>query len=113
MLAEVTLTIADWGVLGTMLLALGGAITTLVLFTSRSQTRRIEVVEEQARQLVKDKTDKHEWARELHASRERMDEVSTAITQIGSKLDANFGVAAVAAQIVDELRQLREAQTNG
>ena len=138
-LAEATLTLGDYGVIGGMLLMFCGAITTLTLFTARMQARRIEVVEKRTDgQLIdvhhkfdgqvgdlaervdtrflridRDKADKHEWAREIASARAKMDNLSTQMARMESKLDANFGVAAMVGKLVDELVKHREVRTDG
>jgi len=107
-IADITLSLSDYGVLGGMLTAATAVLATLLLAQAKGQNRRIDVVEASVRDLEKNKADKHEWAREALVTRNKLDDVNRAMARIEGKIDTSFGVAAAVSRIAEELKKSRE-----
>jgi DNA polymerase II large subunit len=112
-LAAVTLELGDYAALGTMLAVATSVPAMLLLANVKGLSRRIDVVEDRVGKTEKGKADKHEWARETILARDKMEQLSGQLQRLEAKLDANFGVAANIARLVDEMGKWREAKPHG
>ena len=116
-MAAISLGLGDYAVIGGMLIALGGLMTTVMMSNVKTLATRIERAETQidrvddrVAKVEKAKADKHEWARETLLARSKMEKLSGQIGRVDAKLDANFGIAASVRQLADEIVRLGQAK---
>lgn len=108
LIATVSLSLSDFAVIGGMLLAM----TTALLFNIKTLNRRVEAVEqhardvndkveERSRELEDKKVDKKDWLRVTLSTRQKVDHLGEQLLKIESKLDADFGMSAAVNRLAD------------
>lgn len=126
-LAEVTLSLGDYGALGGMFATVVGIATTLLIVNIRGLGQRIDVIEHRVAKVEKckadaadvlrledvqkDKADRRDWLRESVSTRLKVERVGEQVTALHSKLDAEFSMATVMAQLVGVAKELVEKKT--
>ena len=106
MIAEITLSLSDFAVIGTMV----GVVATAMLLILRVMVDRVEKVEVRVEDLQKRKTDKHEWAREMLNAREKLETLLTEMAKISGKIDAQFGIASSIDELVDVMKKSKGSE---
>lgn len=118
MLAEMVLTLGDYGVLGTMVAVVGGAMwhrtekldDRLAAVESEKADRR--EVEKRFRDVERGKVDKHAWVRETMRTRDALDKLNAQGSTIEAKIDASHGLAPAINSLAGVLRE-NKAERNG
>lgn len=81
---------------------------TMIVFSLKALTRRVEQIETRVAQVERTKTDKHDWAREAAVTRNKLDQLGTQIAALTGKIEATFGIGAAISRLAEEMARTRK-----
>ena len=112
-----TLGTGDYVVIAGLLATIVGVPLTLVVANLRSLAARVDRTDERIdhaerriAEINEAKVDKREWLRVEHGTRQKVDGVAQAVSELSSKLEAEWGMAAAMNRVAEGITRIAEGK---